>query len=245
MKRIIILLLSACCLSGAAFNQAQQLFLLCVRKAPPAPPLPYDAEVEYLESTGTQWIDTGIHGRDGLQVRTRAMPIVGYVYGTNLSKTYLVFRLSADAQHLSGGAWSPSVNFTDFPVSSGAIHEILADTTSGNKSVAIDGTTVRSWTSTSTAVSTLTLGLFAYHNSSMLESHYGQSRIYSFSVHDTSTGQLLLDLIPVRFTNEQGQSEGAMYDRLGVGGMNPDGSPRTDGLYRNRGTGAFIIGPAK
>lgn len=23
-------------------------------------PLPYDAELEYLESTGTQWIDTGI-----------------------------------------------------------------------------------------------------------------------------------------------------------------------------------------
>ena len=23
--------------------------------------IPYDAEVEYLESTGTQWIDTGIH----------------------------------------------------------------------------------------------------------------------------------------------------------------------------------------
>jgi hypothetical protein len=27
--------------------------------APPAPVLPYDAEVEYLESTGTQYIDTG------------------------------------------------------------------------------------------------------------------------------------------------------------------------------------------
>jgi hypothetical protein len=34
-----------------------------------------------------------------------------------------------------------------------------------------------------------------------------------------------------------------MYDRRGIGGMNPDGSPRTDGLYRNAGTGAFVIGP--
>jgi len=32
---------------------------------------------------------------------------------------------------------------------------------------------------------------------------------------------------------------------LGTGGMNPDGSPRTDGLYRNRGTGSFVIGPNK
>jgi hypothetical protein len=37
-----------------------------------------------------------------------------------------------------------------------------------------------------------------------------------------------------------------MYDRANpTVGMNPDGSPRTDGLYRNQGTGAFIIGPDK
>ena len=37
------------------------------------------------------------------------------------------------------------------------------------------------------------------------------------------------------------------YDAILLLGLklNPDGSPRTDGLYRNRGTGAFIIGPAK
>ena len=41
------------------------------------------------------------------------------------------------------------------------------------------------------------------------------------------------DFIPVRFTNERGETEGAMYDR--VSGQ----------LYRNSGTGAFIIGPDK
>lgn len=30
--------------------------------------VPYDAEVEYLESTGTQWIDTGIVAQNGLTV---------------------------------------------------------------------------------------------------------------------------------------------------------------------------------
>lgn len=38
------------------------------------------------------------------------------------------------------------------------------------------------------------------------------------------------DMIPVRFTNEQGVSEGAMYDR--VSGQ----------LFRNSGTGAFSFG---
>ena len=50
-----------------------------------------------------------------------------------------------------------------------------------------------------------------------------------FSVDNTILGSF----IPVRFTNEDAVSEGAMYDK--VSGQ----------LYRNAGTGAFIIGPDK
>ena len=50
-----------------------------------------------------------------------------------------------------------------------------------------------------------------------------------FSVDNAILGSF----IPVRFTNEDGVSEGAMYDK--VSGQ----------LYRNAGTGAFIIGPDK
>ncbi len=42
-----------------------------------------------------------------------------------------------------------------------------------------------------------------------------------------------LPCVPIRFANEQGVSEGAMYDRV------------TRQLFRNRGTGAFVIGPDK
>jgi hypothetical protein len=59
-------------------------------------------------------------------------------------------------------------------------------------------------------------------------------------------GNVVLDLIPVRFTNENNQSEGAMFDRANpTVGVNPNGSPRTDGLYRNRGTGNFGYGNDK
>lgn len=37
--------------------------------------LPYDAEVEWLESTGTQWIDTGVSGVAGLNINMRFMPL--------------------------------------------------------------------------------------------------------------------------------------------------------------------------
>jgi hypothetical protein len=43
----------------------------------------------------------------------------------------------------------------------------------------------------------------------------------------------MCDLISVRFTNEQGVSEGAMYDRV------------SGAMFRNAGTGAFTIGPDK
>ena len=50
-----------------------------------------------------------------------------------------------------------------------------------------------------------------------------------FSVDNAILGSF----IPVRFTNEDGVSEGAMYDKV------------SGKLYRNAGTGAFIIGPNK
>lgn len=46
-------------------------------------------------------------------------------------------------------------------------------------------------------------------------------------------GTPLRDFIPVRFTNENNQSEGAMYDKV------------TKQLFRNKGTGNFTIGPDK
>ena len=44
-------------------------------------------------------------------------------------------------------------------------------------------------------------------------------------------GTLILDLIPVRFTNEFGNQEGAMYDQI------------SGKIFRNQGSGSFAIGP--
>lgn len=49
-----------------------------------------------------------------------------------------------------------------------------------------------------------------------------------------SSGQNIVRVfVPVRFTNELGVSEGAMYDK--VSGQ----------LFRNQGSGSFILGPDK
>ena len=54
----------------------------------------------------------------------------------------------------------------------------------------------------------------------------GKCTLYSGDV-------VVYDFQPVLFTNELGQSEGAMYDRVS-GELDP---------FRNRGTGAFLWGP--
>jgi hypothetical protein len=56
-------------------------------------------------------------------------------------------------------------------------------------------------------------------------------RVYSCKLYRRL--ELGMELIPVRFTNEQGVSEGAMYDK--VSGQ----------LFRNAGTGVFGFGPDK
>lgn len=56
-------------------------------------------------------------------------------------------------------------------------------------------------------------------------------KITDFTIEKNN--EILIALKAVRFTNEDGVSEGAMYDK--VSGQ----------LFRNAGTGAFIIGPDK
>lgn len=58
-------------------------------------------------------------------------------------------------------------------------------------------------------------------------------KFYSFSLSTQNGIDDVIDLTPVRFTNDRGETEGAMYDRV------------SKQLFRNSGTGAFVIGPDK
>lgn len=56
----------------------------------------------------------------------------------------------------------------------------------------------------------------------------GRGLYYGFKMWNGN--ELVGDFIPVRFTNENGVSEGAMYDKV------------TKQLFRNQGTGSFQYG---
>ena len=109
-----------------------------------------------------------------------------------------------------------------------------------NKELTVNSISHAATGTTLTTMAQYSLYIFARNNWGNA-GNLSKSRFYNFSI--STGGVIVRNFVPVRFTNEQGVSEGAMYDRANpTGGMNPDGSARTDGLYRNRGTGAFLYG---
>ena len=203
------------------------------RRAAPAPPLPYDAEVEYLQSTGTQYIDTGVHGRDGLLIKTEATRDTSvttglkYVFGIMPNPSSIVaVSVNIGTGRVTTGLYSVPASTSDSIVSDNSFHTYLLDTTSGDKYASIDDVKIRTLNTSNTGQTTSSIILFGalVNTSHQLSS----CRIAAFSINDTTTNQTIIDFIPVRFTNELGQSEGAMYDRV------------SGALFRNAGTGAFL-----
>lgn len=212
--------------------------------------LPYDAEVGYLESTGTQWIDTGVIPDSSVDFSiTISNFIDGTMYGnvngdtsgaaystwgrfqfgrrTNVTgANYLMYNFN----HSAGSSWErASIDFStahSFQLKSDGFY--IDDIKAGVRGTAIFSPNP-------------SFALFAQHNPDGSCALMAGSRC--FAAKFWINGVLVRDLVPVRFTNERGQREGAMFDRANpTVGMDPDGSARTDGLYRNRGTGVFPYG---
>ena len=201
--------------------------------------LPYDAEVEYLESTGTQWIDTGAVWDSVITSRMEAIVQYTQTSGRQVAcGSGLAFYFGCNANR-----WEWRYGTYTGVVGTG-VTTVAKELTATNNSFYINGTLVQSRTENAAASwwgdSAYVFGM----NSGGKLSLPSLARVFSFKAW--IGGTLVRDLIPVRFTNELGVSEGAMYDRANpTVGMNPDGSARTDGLYRNRGTGAFLYGADK
>ena len=192
-------------------------------------PLPYDAEVEYLESTGTQWIDTEIKPSEDLatyltfsyQKIERNITAFGSRISYTSDDRYWV---NYDGKFEVGyGNWYYFPKYTDVGViNTIAFNEIV----NGNHTFTINGTT-----STFDGKPNTTVNIIIFGRIVGMDTTTCNMRLYSMSMK--RNGVLIRDFIPVRFTNENGDNDGAMYDR--VSGQ----------LFRNQGTGAFVIGPDK
>lgn len=201
--------------------------------------LPYDSEVEYLESTGTQWIGTGISADQDILLECTGR-------WTDVSTTVVRYAVNAAASGRINFGWMLNRTGSGFGLAAVTNSPTVADADTEWHSVSVCSTEESPCYEFDGEKSSLTpqssvslLGIIKLFGNG---TNNASIRISYVKISRPSTDLTLLDLIPVRFTNQLGEPEGAMYDRLGVGGMNPDGSPRNDGLYRNQGTGSFLLG---
>lgn len=194
---------------------------LVYQKSGVTPSLPYDAEIEYLQSSGTQYITIPIIPDDttGMEVdfrKTNTKDV--YICGMSTSVKNTRFSIG------QGSSWKPYYGWGNYYMGSYAINErVLARLNLYNSREFYYEGNGQSQTmtiqSTLSFIPTVEIRLFGSNGITGLFS----GKIYYFKV--TKGSSLVFDAIPVRV----GQV-GYMYDKIS----------RT--LFGNDGTGSFTYG---
>ncbi len=179
----------------------------------------YDAEVDYLESDGNSYIDTGLKASSELG-------ILAHIQNSNGGQNWLFGGGNAYSDSEYGFLANYSQSYSYFYFNDRIIGKRLLYTQqielNGDKNVMLVGSDVYSATS-ATFTSNNNVYLFAHNRGGSQVSKSTGVRIYDFKIYQNST--LVRDFIPVRI----GQV-GYMYDKV------------TKQLFANKGTGNFILG---
>ena len=192
--------------------------------------LPYDAEVEYLESTGTQWIDTGVNGYLDFDYDIKFLiptPVSPNYYNSffgawnsiESNPRQYCFTNSSSQTFYCGNGRDSQLNMSSCPQNEIAHFRKDGNTLQLNKNK-------KTVAYSEPYELDRTLFLFGTNRGTVINRAFSGTRIYSFEL--SLGGEMILGLIPVRKGNV-----GYMYDR--VSGQ----------FLGNAGTGDFVIGPDK
>ena len=178
--------------------------------------LPYDAEVEYLESTGTQWIDTGIRPAQNLSFAVEFNNLnvnVGYgnVFGSRLGSNNNEYQVTL----YNGGSVGVGTRYSGLRFYANEINTIIYN---GIDELNINGT-VKKIVPQSCELANGNILLFGISQNGV-ETQLANCRIYNVKFGNVR------DMIPVRKGGV-----GYMYDRV------------SKQLFGNQGSGNFIVGP--
>ena len=200
---------------------------------PPPPPLPYDAEIEYLESSGTQYIDTNIHFTSNHKIDIDFIGLTNgnvAVFGANNGNTATSGELAL-FWYVRGGT---HVFQYVFPTTSNNVSTYVTANTSYNvgtryhvvfdktQFVVNDASESCIWYENYICSRTMLIGATNRNSAAVISS----MKIFCVKIYES--GELVFDGIPVRV----GQI-GYMYDRV------------SGELFGNAGTGDFILGADK
>lgn len=195
-------------------------------------PSPHIVGIEYIESSGTQYIDTGIYGTEKTEYEIEI-----YFISSNGSSAIISARGSTSASatgYYSLSTWvnnSGNLALNDRSYDSGWLtgtnitgskHKISVE----NRAMYLDDVKVAESTSTKTFTMSTTYGLLRGRRVGAWDTDSRRplsARIYSCKIWDNSV--LVRDFTPVRLG-----VTGYLYDNV------------SDTLFGNDGTGSFIIG---
>lgn len=188
---------------------------------------PYESKVEYLESTGTQYIKTDIiiNSSDSVSVTLQFTepntPVcIWNARNTNpIKNTISLFRTNTNVIRFDYGKIHVGKDVTINNLS--IIHEY--------KSVAnklyVDGVLKATYTANSFTAGKSVMVLASFHsNSSTIITNFAYAKLYSVKITN-SNNEVLCDLIPVRIA-----TKGYMYDKI------------SGKLFSNQGSGNFTLG---
>lgn len=182
-------------------------------------PLPYDDEIEYLQSTGTQWINTLIPSTLATKLEVRCS------FTNTNSGRYGCVRFVTDTYRyyfgVSDSKWIAAVNSLSYNHNIGDADTLVHVFTLDNDGFYIDGQ--KKVNSGNDAVNT---NIVLCNVNNTYVSVAASSKLYYAKIYDNNV--LVFDAIPVRVG-----TTGYMYDKI------------SKQLFGNAGTGSFILGPDK
>lgn len=231
MEQLYLASQPAFAVSSDVTSQFQRMMDKIGEFVPPVPPPPAFTEIEYLESTGTQMIDTGYVPTLQTSVNAKYTPLektgnvtFGCSWRDDDNKDWRYFDYSGGTIFDCGTARVGQ----SYVVTLNTTYVIDFGGNSSNQSYLkiYDSTgTSQLYSSSKTAGGTLDVDGIKLFGGYTLTS-YIKSRIYYFKIFEA--GELVRDFIPVRVGDV-----GYMYDNV------------TNQLFSNIGTGNFTLGPDK
>ena len=224
-----LLILAASCFSWiTAFAGSQ----------PTTPDDVYDREAAYVESTGEQYVDTGVIGRSGTKVEAVFMYTAeSYAGSSDLAfmgarkdsgeTRFFPFHCNYLAKCYGYGSFR-QVTASD-TISVGVVHTLVSDLRTGSQTVAYDGEVIESATDATEIDTGANMYLFALNYGGA--KNFAKIRIYMLKIYQTDVNgdyRLVRDFVPCAKNGE-----GGLYDRV------------NKRLYRSANGTALSVAPSR
>ena len=204
---------------------------------------PYYCEVEYLESTGTQYINTGLLSTEqstvdvvfGLSDTTQASSTNGAIFGgrnKQIQNTFTLFYIASTNPQYFRFDYNGQADVgkgTQITIDTTSKYEFKYENSKRTMSNITTNETVESGLIPASTFTTTPIILFAVNTngggnpSNVMAGTYFKGRIYSYKYSD---GETSIDLIPVL----DWDMKPCMYDKV------------SGELFYNAGTGSFVVG---